>query len=46
MISNAQIKKNKPLYLPDAWSNFPEDQGIPSASCAVNADKRLDVVRN
>jgi hypothetical protein len=46
MISNAQIKKNKPLYLPDAWSNFPEDQGIPSASCAVNADKRLDVVKN
>jgi hypothetical protein len=46
MISNAQIKKNKPLYLPDAWSNFPEDSGIPSAGCAVNADKRLDVVKN
>jgi hypothetical protein len=46
MISNAQIKKNKPLYLPDAWSNLPEDSGIPGASCALNADKRLDVVKN
>jgi hypothetical protein len=45
MISNAQIKKNKPLYLPDAWSNFPEDSGIPSASCAVSADKRLEIVK-
>jgi hypothetical protein len=46
LVSNAQIKKNKPLYLPDAWANVPEDQGIPSGSCAVNADKRLDVVKN
>jgi len=46
MVSNTQIKKNKPLYLPDAWSNFPEDSGIPSARCAVGADKRLDIVRN
>jgi hypothetical protein len=46
MVSNAQIKKNKPLYLPDAFANVPEDSGIPSGSCAVNADKRLDVVKN
>jgi hypothetical protein len=46
MVSNTQIKKNKPLYLPDAWANAPEDSGIPGASCAVNADKRLDVVKN
>ena len=46
MVSNAQIKKNKPLYLPDAWANVPEDQGIPSGKCAVNAEKRLDVVKN
>jgi hypothetical protein len=46
LISNVQIKKNKPLYLPGAWSNFPEDSGLPSASCAVTADKRLDVVKN
>jgi hypothetical protein len=45
LVSNAQIKKNKPLYLPDAWANIPEDSGIPSGSCAVNADKRLDVVK-
>jgi len=46
MVSNAQIKKNKPVYLPDAWANIPEDQGIPSAKCAVNAEKRLDIVKN
>ena len=46
MVSNAQIKKNKPLYLPDAFANVPEDSGIPSGTCAVNADKRLDVVKN
>lgn len=46
MVSNALIKKNKPVYLPDAWANVPEDQGIPSATCAVNADQRLDVVKD
>jgi hypothetical protein len=46
LVSNAQIKKNKPLYLPDAWANIPEDNGIPSGSCAVNAEKRLDLVKN
>lgn len=45
LVSNAQIKKNKPLYLPDAWANIPEDQDIPSATCAVNGDKRLEVVQ-
>jgi hypothetical protein len=45
MVSNAQIKKNKPLYLPDAFSNAPEDSGIPSGTCAVNADKRLDLAK-
>jgi hypothetical protein len=43
LVSNAQIRKNKPLYLPDAWSNAPEDSGIPGASCAVSADKVLKV---
>ncbi len=46
LASNAQIKKNKPLYLPDAWANTPEDQGIPSGSCAITAEKRLDVVKD
>jgi hypothetical protein len=46
MVSNAQIKKNKPLYLPDTWANLPEDQAIPSAKCAVNGEKRLAVVKN
>ena len=45
LVSNAQIKKNKPLYLPDTWANVPEDSGIPSGSCAVNAEKRLDLVK-
>jgi len=45
LISNAQIKKNKPLYLPDAWSNMPEDSGLPSGSCAVGANKVLGVVQ-
>ena len=43
LVSNAQIKKNKPLFLPDAWMNMPEDSGIPSASCAIGADKVLGV---
>lgn len=46
MVSNAQIKKNKPLYLPDAFANLPEDQGIPSGGCALSPEKRLDVVKN
>jgi hypothetical protein len=46
MVSNAQIKKNKPLYLPDAWANLPEESGIPSGSCALTAEKRLEVVKN
>jgi hypothetical protein len=45
LVSNAQIKKNKPLYLPDTWANRPEENGIPSGSCAVTAEKRLDVVK-
>ena len=43
---NAQIKKNKPLYLPDAWANVPEESEVPSASCAVTTENRLDVVKN
>jgi hypothetical protein len=46
MVSNAQIKKNKPLYLPDAWANVPEESGIPSGSCAVTAQSRLDIMKN
>ena len=46
LISNAQIKKNKPLYLPDAWINMAEDNGIPSGSCAVGADRMLNVVKD
>ena len=41
LVSNAQIVKNKPLYLPDAWSNAPEDSGIPGGTCALGADKLL-----
>ena len=46
MISNAQIKKNKPVYLPDTWANVPEDSGVPSGTCALTAEQRLDVVKN
>lgn len=45
MVSNVQIKKNKPLYLPDAWMNLSEESGIPSGSCAVTAENRLEVVK-
>jgi hypothetical protein len=41
LVSNAQIVKNKPLYLPDAWTNGPEDNGIPSGTCSVGPDKVL-----
>jgi hypothetical protein len=46
LVSNAQIKKNKPLFLPDAWINMAEDNGIPGGRCAVGAGKRLDVVKD
>jgi hypothetical protein len=45
LVSNAQIKKNKPLYLPEIWANQAEDSGIPAGSCAVTADKRLEIVK-
>jgi hypothetical protein len=41
LVSNAQIVKNKPLYLPDSWSNAPEDSGIPSGTCTLGPDKVL-----
>lgn len=41
LVSNAQIVKNKPLYLPDSWMNDPEDSGIPGGTCSVGADKVL-----
>jgi hypothetical protein len=41
MVSNAQIVKNKPLYLPDPWSNAPEDSGIPGGTCTLGSDKVL-----
>jgi hypothetical protein len=44
MVSNAQIRKNKPLYLPDTWANIPED--IPSARCALTPEQRLAVVKD
>jgi hypothetical protein len=44
LVSNAQIKKNKPLYLPEVWMNT-QDAGIPSGSCAVDAKKVLMVSR-
>ena len=45
LVSNAQIKKNKPLYLPDPWMNMAEDSGIPSGSCAVGADGVLSLAK-
>ena len=41
LVSNAQIKKNKPLYLPESWAMAPEDSGIPTAGCSINASKIL-----
>jgi hypothetical protein len=41
LVSNAQIAKNKPLYLPETWRNMAEDSGIPGGTCAVGADKVL-----
>jgi hypothetical protein len=46
LVSNAQIKKNKPLYLPNAWANRAEENGIPGGACTVTAEKRLEIVRN
>jgi hypothetical protein len=44
LVSNAQIRKNKPLYLPEVWMNS-EDTGIPGGSCAVDANRVLMVSR-
>jgi len=41
LVSNVQIRKNKPLYLPETWRNMVEDSGIPSGSCTIGADKLL-----
>jgi hypothetical protein len=41
LVSNAQIVKNKPLYLPDPWTNASDDSGIPSGTCTLGADKIL-----
>jgi len=45
LISNVQIKKNKPLYLPEAWANETEDNGIAGGTCAIGADKILNVAK-
>ncbi|HEY4164227.1 MAG TPA: hypothetical protein VGM59_14270, partial [Dongiaceae bacterium] len=42
LVSNAQVKKNKPLYLPEIWMNI-QDAGIPSGTCAVDSKKLLMV---
>ncbi|HVT52730.1 MAG TPA: hypothetical protein VHE77_14220 [Dongiaceae bacterium] len=41
LVSNVQIQKNKPLYLPETWRNMAEDSGIPSGTCTIGADKVL-----
>jgi hypothetical protein len=41
LVSNVQIQKNRPLYLPDTWRNMAEDSGIPSGGCTIGADKLL-----
>jgi hypothetical protein len=41
LVSNVQIVKNKPLYLPETWRNMTEDSGIPGGTCALGADKLL-----
>jgi hypothetical protein len=41
LVSNAQIVKNKPLYLPDTWRNMAEESGIPGGTCTQGDDKLL-----
>jgi hypothetical protein len=44
LVSNVQIVKNRPLYLPETWRNTLEDSGIPSGACSVGADKVLKLI--
>jgi hypothetical protein len=43
LVSNAQIRKNRPLYLPETWINTPEESGIPSETCSLGADRILNL---
>ena len=44
LISSAPIVKNKPLFLPGIWSNYPEETGIPNGECEYSGDSlQLDL---
>ena len=42
LIASVLIRKNRPLFLPDVWRNYAEENGIPSGRCALK-DGRLVV---
>lgn len=44
LVSSAPIVKNKPLFLPGIWSNYPEETGIPNGECEYSGDSlQLDL---
>lgn len=44
LVANAPIRKNKPLFLPGIWSNYPEDAGLPNGGCTYSGESlRLDL---
>lgn len=44
LVANAPIRKNKPLFLPGIWSNYPEDADLPNGGCAYSGESlRLDL---
>jgi hypothetical protein len=44
LVANAPIRKNRPLFLPGIWSNYPDDSGIPNGGCAFSGEPpRLDL---
>jgi hypothetical protein len=40
LVSNAPIKKNKPLFLPQIWSNYPEEGDVPNGGCEYSGESR------
>lgn len=44
LVSSAPIVRNKPLFLPGIWSNYPEETGIPNGECEFSGESlQLDL---
>ena len=44
LVASAPIVRNKPLFLPGIWSNYPEETGIPNGECEFSGESlQLDL---